>query len=333
VTLLPDSETDGICYETPASEPATYHWREMSDGGAKLYLSFDFFKPGTAAQDPKRPLIVYFHPNGVKSHLVYPKQMWKNIVQPAMAQGWAVATVEFRHPVADAYLEDPEGAGSFTQGLAYSPTYDTGYAMQFLRANAARLDIDPDRLFALGYSRGSLALWQSLQTELASRDYPYSSVARAFYGYQAQTTYQCAEYGTAFIMKDNAGVNDRAAFITDCKADNPRYREFGSTLQSVSADTTLPMMLRYADPFYLDGAGAVKLNTWWAIQHYNRPLYPDRPDLWDDTEHYPDMGAALRQAYQAAAGPFARIDVADCRNDTADGFADWVGFVKNLLGE
>jgi hypothetical protein len=333
VPIRPGTETDDICYTSPDSEPLGYHWHEATDGGAVVYRSFDFFRPDLAAQDPKKPLIVYFHPNGVKSHLVSTKQMWKNIVQPAMAMGWAVATVEFRHPVTDAYLEDPIGSSPWAQGLPASPTRDTGYAMQFLRANARKLGFDPQRLIALGYSRGSLSLWQSLQPDMAGKRYPYSSVPGAFYGYQAQTTYKCDEYGFDFITADNDGHDDRAEFDTQCKRDNPRWREFGSAMQSISSRTTLPMMIRYADPFWLQADGMVKLNTLWSILHYSKPLYPHDPEQWNDTEHYPDMGRELQQIYIAAVGPDAPIDTADCRNDTVAGFADWVPYVKGLLGE
>jgi hypothetical protein len=331
--IQPGTESDDICYGSPDSEPPGYHWHEASDGGAVLYRSFDYFRPELAAQDPKKPLIVYFHPNGVKSHLVSPKQMWKNVVQPALAMGWAVATVEFRHPVTDAYLEDPIGSSPWAQGLPYSPTNDTGYALQYLRENARKLGFDPQRVVALGYSRGSLSLWQALQPDMARGTYPYSSVPGAFYGYQAQTTYQCDEYGNDFITTDNGGQDDRAYFIAQCRRDNPRWREFGSAMQSITPRTTLPIMIRYADPFWVHANGTVKLNTLWAIQHYNKPLYPNDPGQWNDTEHYPDMGRELQQVYVAAAGANAPIDTADCRNDTVAGFADWVGYVKGLLGE
>jgi len=317
VYTSPDSN---ICYHVPyQSEPLTYAWRDPAEGLQLRWLQFDFYPAPSAAKG--HPLLVYFHPNGATNHLHADSAVYAAIVGRAMANGWAVASVEFRHPVVDAFLEDD--GGNVGDNLGYLPTYDTGRALQFLREHAAVLNIDPRNVFAVGYSRGSLSLWQGLQPDLARATYNYSSIPRAFYGYQSQTTYQCDDYGTDFLT-----AADRSGWISDCRAGNSHYAEFGSALQSVSKQTTLPMAIRYRDAFWVDSNGHVKTNTRWSIEHYD--IYaPPGSDL-DDTEHYPDMGLQLAQRVKAV-GSAAFIDVRDCRNTVPEGFADWLTFFSRFV--
>ena len=309
-----------ICYHVPyQSEPITYSWKDPAEGNQLRWLQFDYYYQATPVTG--RPLLVYFHPNGTTNHLHSGSAVFNAIVGRALHNGWGVVSVEFRHPVVDAFLEDDGGKAG--DNLGYLPAYDTGRAIQFLREHAATLNFDPRNLFALGYSRGSLSLWQGLQADLARASYNYSSIPRAFYGYQSQTTYRCDEYANDFLA-----TMDRAGWISDCRAENPHYLEFGSALQSVTAATDLPIAIRYRDAFWVDAGGRVRTNTRWSIEHYD--IYAPKGSGLDDTEHYPDMGLQLVQRAKAV-GSGTIIDVRDCHNDIADGLADWLAFFSRFV--
>jgi hypothetical protein len=321
IPVTPYSGSDAnVCYHVPyQSEPIGYSWKDPAEGNQPRWLQFDYyFQPNRA---PGSPLLVYFHPNGVTNHLHAGSPVFNAVVGRALQNGWSVVSVEFRHPVVDAFLEDNGGRDG--DNLGYLPSYDTGRAMQFLREHAAVLHFDPRNLFAIGYSRGSLSLWQGLQADLARRTYTYSSIPRAFYGYQSQTTYQCDEYGNDFLA-----LPDRPGWISDCRAANPHWREFGSAMQSVSSTTNLPIEIRYRDAFWLDANGLVRTNTRWSIEHYD--VYAPPGSNLDDTEHYPDMGRQLVQRI-GAVGSSTFVDVQDCHNNIGDGFADWLDFFSQYV--
>jgi len=309
-----------ICYHVPyQSEPIKYSWKDPAEGYQRRWLQFDYYYPTTPAAG--HPLLAYFHPNGTTNHLHSGSPVFNAIVGRALQNGWGVASVEFRHPVVNAYLEDKGGREG--DGLGYLPTYDTGRAMQFLREHAHVLNFDPRNLFALGYSRGSLSLWQALQPDLATHSYDYSSIPRAFYGYQSQTTYRCDEYPTYFLTPE-----DRPDWVSDCHSDNPHHREFGSAIRSVTAATRVPIAIRYRDAFWVDAHGRVRTNTRWSIEHYD--IYAPPGADPDDTEHYPDMGLQLVQRVDEV-GSSATIDVRDCHNNIKDGFGDWLDFFRQFV--
>jgi hypothetical protein len=114
-----------VCYGPAA-------WREPTLGGKVLVQSFDFY-PAVRARRQGAPLIVWAHPNGSTKALPLSSSLFKALVAPALASGFAFASVEYRHPVVNEYAR-PDGR---------VPHRDLARALQFMRANAAALGIDP----------------------------------------------------------------------------------------------------------------------------------------------------------------------------------------------
>ncbi len=342
LAALPKPVTN-ICYTggVPNAPAPGYSFVDPTEGSTARYLTFDFW----AADVSNAPLLVYFHPNGVTKSLTVGGDIYNNVVLPALTAHFAVASVEFRHPVVDDFLFDHKSDGSTGPGLGYLPSNDTGYAVQFMRAHSVKLGVDPNNVFSVGYSRGSLSLWQALQPDLKTSSYNFSSIPNGFYGYQAQTTYKCAEFATWFVTSSNAnnnGHNDQADSLSECQtkytgaSGTLYYPMFTSAVDSLISSTRLPIMIRYRDAFYTNAAhnppdAAIKLNTLWSIQNYD---YQNDQVTPDGTDHYPDMGVELYQTYRSLLQPsgiVADVDIDQCRANVTDGFAELITFIQNHI--
>lgn len=252
--------------------------------------------------------IVYFHPNGVNHHFETGSDIYNNVALPAHEAGYHFISVEFRHPVADEYLADYYSDGKVLHT-------DAGLVIQFLRANAAKLKISAKNIFAFGHSRGALALWQSLSPELGGS---YSSRASGFVGYQAQSTYQCQEFADVFLVPD-----DRDTYVGGCIADRPHYDQFQSALGAVGEFTTLPVMLQYAEGFYLADGSQTQI----------KPITIAKLKHDFDEEHYPNFGTALYNKYnQFPINIGDRLMARPAPNiPTGRQFEGWQAFVTKWL--
>ncbi|MDE2593152.1 MAG: hypothetical protein KGL57_02850 [Burkholderiales bacterium] len=298
VLPTPTSGKD-ICYGTAS-------WLEPTLSNKKLTQRFDFYP---AASNKPTPLIIWAHPNEMSKALPTSGAMYKALVSPALAAGFSFASLEFRHPVVN------ESEASSNNGVV--PHLDVARALQYIRANAQALNIDPANVFFVGQSRGTLALWTALQDDMAD---PNSSdpVARqstrvnAVFGVNAQTTYDGLEFDSLFLVP-----RDRPQADADFIAQHPYYQQFGSAIKSVNAGL-LP------DP-------AVKL------RYDSKPIkhlltYDEMLQL--DYIHYADFGLALCNAYLNAFG-----DTSRCLNEASTSFADnpaaayanYVDFFKKRL--
>jgi len=226
------------------------------------------------------PLIVYFHPNGTTSHISPGSGADVHLLQPALQAGYAFATVEYRHPVDDdEYPNAPDDPRP--------PHWDAARATQFLRANAEALGFDRRQVYFVGHSRGSLSIWTAMQPDMADPDSP-DPVARestrvlALFEYQGQTTYRDREFAKLFVVK-----RDRAALEASYEADHPKWRQFGSALDSVDA-TSPPIMVRYRD------------------NYPGHPITLGKLQSKFSQDHYPGQGSKLCEAYERAQA------VADC---------------------
>jgi hypothetical protein len=297
VALTPQTPTRDICYGTAA-------WREPTLGGIWLQQRFDFYPAPSATDSTPAPLIVWAHPNGGSKSIAPGSGADNVLLKPALAAGFAFASVEFRHPVVNENEADSPG----NPGV---PHHDLARALQFIRANAAALGIDRRNVFVVGGSRGTLSLWTVLQNDMAIPASPdpvarQSTRANAVFAYNAQTTYDGREFADLFLVEA-----DRPAYKAAWQAQHPKYAQFGSSIQSASADDP-PVMLRY------DQAFVGRLVTQQELAGV-------------DSVHYPDFGLAICAAY-GIAGIGTRCTVeADPRFDGGAGYSGYVAFFRQHL--
>jgi hypothetical protein len=296
-TLTPGAAGKDLCYGTAA-------WREPTLGGIWLQQRFDFHRAPGASGDTLVPLIVWAHPNGSSKSIVPGSAADSVLLQPALAAGFSFASVEFRHPV----VNENEADSSTNPGV---PHRDLARALQFIRANAVALGVDRRNVFVVGGSRGTLSLWNVLQDDMAIPTSPdpvasQSTRVNAAFAYNAQTTYDGREFADLFLVEA-----DRPAFKATWQAQHPKYAQFGSAIQSASADDP-PVMLRYDQAFI---GRAVTQQELLAV----------------DYVHYPDYGLAICAAYRTA-GIGARCTVeADPRFAGMAGFQGYVDFFRAHL--
>ena len=297
VALTAGTSSKDICYGTAT-------WREPTLGGVWLQQRLDFYRAPGASGTTLAPLIVWAHPNGSSKSIAPGSGVDNLLLKPALAAGFSFASVEFRHPV----VNENEADSPTNPGV---PHYDLARALQFIRANASALGIDRRNVFVVGGSRGTLSLWTVLQNDMAIPTSPdpvarQSTRANAAFAYNAQTTYDGREFADLFLVEA-----DRPAYKAAWQAQHPKYAQFGSSIQSASADDP-PVMLRY------DQAFVGRLVTQQELAGV-------------DSVHYPDFGLAICAAYRLA-GIGTRCTVeADPRFDGAEGYNGYVEFFRQHL--
>lgn len=283
-------------------------WREPSLGCALMSQTFDFW-PAAGPVKTVYPTIVYFHATGSTSHVKSTSVVYQNLIGPAIAQGYNVVSVEYRHPTGDQYLAVTNNGQVFHQ--------DVGLVIQYLRANAATFHISTRNLFAFGHSRGTLSLWQALQPDMGGlgTGLPSSKVSAVF-GYQPQTTYQCDEFANLFLLP---GDPSTLKWVQSCKKNNPYWPQFGSAISSVTVDSP-PVMLQYQMGFELVPGSQTEIQP--VSIDYLKTTY-------GSTDHYPDQGIALYDAYLAVGN--ANMFYPQAWVDSAHQFLGWQDFVTPYL--
>jgi hypothetical protein len=267
--LLPGAHGRNLCWGDQT-------WVSKTARHVTLQQTFDF-TPSIGG--PMAPLVVYFHADGESSHIVPGSVEDLKIRQPALQAGYAFATVEYRHPVDDDDLANGPGDPRV-------PHWDAARATQFMRAYADALGFDKTQVFFLGYSRGALSLWTAIQPDMADSGSPdpiarESTRALAAFEYQGQSTYRDREFAHLFLVPA-----DRAADELLFELEHPKWRQFGSAIDSVDA-TSPPVQLRYRDTY------PGHLITSAQMQSYG-------------SDHYPGYGPKLCDAYVQMHAP------ADC---------------------
>lgn len=214
---------DCQCYRNIDWGSATWY---SVDIGKVLKQDLDFF-PAPLDPNGPRPLIIYAHAATATKYISVDRgSLYPVLVQQARASGFSVASIEYRHPVKEDYIEP-------------APHDDIAEATRWLRAHASELDVDTRNVFYLGHSRGTLALW----TALHYRNDPEVRV-NAVYGYNAQASYRGSEMAEQFLIPE-----DRASFTATYEAQHPQYPLFGSALADSSSDMPA-VLLRYQKPFF-----------------------------------------------------------------------------------
>lgn len=275
-----------LCLQAPAAQAQSTqsieeYWRpdcscyRRIDWGPETW--FDATYPATFKQDfdfwpvsrgaTNQPLVIWTHPGGGVKHIPVQSDpsnptLYDKIILPAKAAGFAVASIEYRHPVHNDDIVPP-------------PHWDIGLAVQSLRNMAGELGIDPNNIFLIGGSQGTLNVWQAQQVDLktagASGAAGQSSLVNAVYAYNAQATYIGTENAKWFLVPE-----DRKAYLRDWRRQHPQHTLFGSAASSVHPNSP-PAMLKYEFPYYhrlVTYAEAIK--------------------------HHPDAGLKICDAYRKA---------------------------------
>lgn len=229
------------------------HWdddcsctREMRWGNAswvepynslQLTQTLDFFP--VTPQAKKQPLVIYAHGNFGTKTIVPGDPMWDQVILPARAAGFAVASIEFRHPVVN-------------DDIVPAPHDDLTKATRWLIARADTLGIDRRNVFYLGKSRGSLLLWTALARGGSGR--PPLQV-NAVYTFNGQVSYRGQELADRFVIE-----SDREEIVADWLAQHPQDPLFGSALASVDASDP-PLLLKVEEPFFNRLVSAEEINV------------------------------------------------------------------------
>lgn len=290
------SRADDICYAE-----ATI-WSEKNTQGntppnVDLRQRFDYFRPTSAPLSQKLPLVIWAHPTGETEKITPNSPHMGQLVNPALEKNFAFMSIEFRHPVSS-QLAPPAKA------QLDIPNTDITRAVQWARAWANELGIDPKNVFLIGQSRGTLSLLTALSPNMAVNDGTYlaqSSRVNAIYAVQAQTTYEETQVANTFIHPD-----DRTRFINNY----PNFINPGSAINQISVNDP-PVAMRYerapTDPL---------LQTIVPLHLPNKDMSCSYPQDGCFDEHHPNFGLKLKLAFDAAyrnAGqtpPASKFDIA-----------------------
>ncbi|WP_396267101.1 hypothetical protein [Ideonella sp.] len=223
----------------PYWDPQCNCYRNVPWGGERWFETslnrevsqvYDLWMPPMASETPM-PLVIWAHASG-SDHVIPNRKgpVYRGLVSPALAAGMAVMSVEFRHPVDNAYL-----------GAVHHD--DLLHVIQYARALAPALGLDVNNVFLASRSRGTLAIWTAMQDDRAQPDgslqQQQSSRVTAVFGIQAQTTY-ASEENALYLYEE-----ERKAYLKR----NPGNPLFGSAVASASADDP-PVLMRYTPAFY-----------------------------------------------------------------------------------
>jgi hypothetical protein len=213
-----------VCYaEVSDNNMAGEHtrWYEKNYegvGDVRLERRFIFQRPKYSSSIIL-PLIIWAHPQGGSESLVLddnnpvdPNYASTEIGNPALKNGFAFMSLEFRHPTSSRLYQAPkQGPQPGRNGDSPDPhcaleSSDIATAIQFARLHATQLQINRDDIFVIGQSRGSLALLNALMTDRIDiskdrkTDYrAWSSKPRAVFLVQAQTTYEHNQVRSLFL--------------------------------------------------------------------------------------------------------------------------------------
>ncbi|HET8869068.1 MAG TPA: hypothetical protein VFM48_01360 [Aquabacterium sp.] len=316
-----------LCYGT------YLQWSEQAFGKTSdvtLDRRFEMFRPGSLPLRQKLPLVIFAHPNGGTERMEgkgvsgnYPDLTGK--VMPAITNGFAFMSIEFRHPRGSTPYKAPAPPPPPEPGRdEYSiPNTDIATAVQWARSRADDLGIDVDNIFLLGQSRGSLSVLTALMpdqiaTGTGFQDYQYfSSKPRAVFAVQAQTTYRHSQLRDLFLTpyasaSANASISTLPLEFPSCLSGQPTFNYYcyfdkedpifhisGSALNELD-NTDPPVWLRYerspTDPMkqVITPIG-MGVGVAGGDQSKGLCYEPDVPGCFD--VHHPNFGLALRLRY------------------------------------
>jgi hypothetical protein len=301
----PDAPTiDSLeAYRTSATSWSAVPYGNASwpePGLGTFYQVVDIDIPAGTAPAGGWPLIVYFHANGADRVVGSGGAVGTNIKTPALAAGYAFASVEFRHPVTNV-----------NQG---APHTDVGLALQYLRALHQALNLDGTKVFGVARSRGNLALWQTVQADMASGGAPtymgrQSSKLQGLWCINPQVAYSTQRFCDLYIQPA-----DHAAVL----AANPDDSRWKNAIDDIPTVASLPPIVAIHEAAYFGTlVSKATLDAWDALPN-NSPL------------HYPDAGLKLKAAYEAR-GLGHQCAIWDAETDNVEQHADMVTWMRYVL--
>ena len=192
-TLAPPSlmlDLDEYNYN-PAADAGKPRYENIpySDEAASLIL--DFYPVYSSRPTP---LVIFAHANGrtYRNCMDEPQSGDVRLLR-FLDDGYSVASIEFRHP---------------SQG-GPQPGIDISRAVQFFKYNAAKFNVNPDKIVLVGRSLGSIGLYSSLAPDMADPGNANpvlrmsTKVAGIFQG-NAQTTWNLAWWNENIRAVPNA---------------------------------------------------------------------------------------------------------------------------------
>lgn len=305
-------------------------WYEAAFGqtyDVQLDRRFEFYRPGDLPLQWPIPLIIWAHPNGQSEAMGFQDEngdypALAAIVKPAIANGFAVMSVEYRHPRASVpYTPPPPPPPPEPPPPQYDiPDTDIAVAIQWVRSRAAELGVHADDVFVLGQSRGSLGVLTALMPDQASNvpaDAAWStqsSKPRAAFAVQGQTSFAHEQLRDTFLRHDASPeaarliaalpleypscLKEGPAYDYHCHFDrrDPVFSHPGSAIDELDLGDP-PVWLRYdrrpTDP---QRKAVVPLGTGVAQAGEDQatgPCYEPAPPGCFDV-HHPNFGLALR---------------------------------------
>ncbi|WP_124539826.1 alpha/beta hydrolase [Piscinibacter terrae] len=245
------------------------HWREYNYLAKKdddYFQAFEFYRNKDWNPGQKVPLIIWSHPTGPSQVLMRDScaadascPYANRLLQPAIQSGYALMSIQFRHP----------RASQTSTGVQLDiPNTDIANAVQWVRAHADDMGVDKDNIFLAGQSRGTLALLTAFMNDLGNPTAPdwhsQSSRVNAVFAVQAQTTYEHDELRDLFIEPttttpippDYPPVFDYHAYLDGA---DPHFVNPGSALHELDLNDP-PFWLRYErQPIYEADNATIKL--------------------------------------------------------------------------
>jgi len=256
----------------------------------------------TAVGPTPAPLVLFIHGGGFVSDSK--EIIWAELIHALREIGCAVAAINYRYC----------GPGLPLPG----PMLDAARALQFLRATAARWNIDPKRIGLCGGSAGATAaLWLACRKDLEEPKSPdpiarQSTRVSCAFVWDAQTSYD-----PRFVRLNVGGDVDRHELLPVLFQLPPEqfysaeafklYREI-SPIEHVSAGCP-PMFLYYSDP---------------AV-----PLLPD--DEPSRIGHHPSFGPPFRRQVESVGGLCVLRHKTDYRNEHETMIQDMKAFLQQNL--
>jgi hypothetical protein len=304
----------GLCYADGTA------WVEQQYGGpadVTYDQRFEFYRSSALPKTQAVPLIIWSHPNGPTQVMIKndvgPNEtspLMEKLVVPAVKSGFAFMSIQFRHPRAS-QSADPKKFDP------HVPNTDIANAVQWVRSRAAGLGVDPDNIFLVGQSRGSLALLTAFMADQrvanAGDWHSQSSKPNAVFAAQAQTTYEHVElrdtffehFSTVPVPPDTQPGFDYHAYLD--RNDLPVIHP-GSALASLDLKDP-PFWVRYeraptdhgnvavvpiGSRVAPEGEDPLKYGTCYEPQATD---YPKIAESGCFDEHHPNFGAALSKAF------------------------------------
>ncbi|MBW8843452.1 MAG: hypothetical protein JF607_00575 [Burkholderiales bacterium] len=294
-------QRDKVCYGDGVN------WLEGPSGvylteRASVYTATD---PATDPPGTRRPLLIFTHPSGNDEQFRYADSsvpadnpysnsvLFQSVMAQALKAGYTVVSLEFRHPLTS-YVKP---------GNTQPGNTDIRDAVQYLKFKADSFHIDPNNVFLVGQSRGSLNMLWAIKDNAATVDpqRPWramSSKVNAVWDYQAQTCYDRQVVMQNFILPDSY-----ADFLSDSKFPEPAGYVAGCAMGAViKAEAPPPIQLMYDEEPVAITAPTLQhyCSTDWKSKGgdaycWNKLHWHDDQHIWNTwfDEHDANFGVAL----------------------------------------